>query len=89
MNPSLYQLLDPCDKDQFPLTFNSFDFCSCKQGRQVNEGKSLHMVYLRLDQNGFSKKKIMNQLKPIQRQTNLIIKKIAPIDAFSMNQDRT
>jgi hypothetical protein len=29
-------------------------------------------------------KKIMNQLKPIQRQTNLIIKKtIAPIDAFA------
>jgi hypothetical protein len=33
-------------------------------------------LFKRLDQNGFSKKKIMNQLKPIQRQTNLIIKTI-------------
>jgi hypothetical protein len=40
-------------------------------------------LFKRLDQNGFSKKKIMNQLKPIQRQTNLIIKTIAPIDAFA------
>jgi hypothetical protein len=42
-------------------------------------------VYLKgWTKNGFSKKKIMNQLKPIQRQTNLIIKKtIAPIDAFA------
>jgi hypothetical protein len=40
-------------------------------------------VYLKgWTKNGFSKKKIMNQLKPIQRQTNLI-KNIAPIDAFA------
>jgi hypothetical protein len=40
-------------------------------------------LFKSLDQKMALVKKIMNQLKPIQRQTNLIIKTIAPIDAFA------
>jgi hypothetical protein len=76
---------------------NAFVFCSLKhreptlaikfrraRAKVPKRQKVAWEVYLKgWTKNGFSKKKIMNQLKPIQRQTNLIKKNDCTIDAFT------
>jgi hypothetical protein len=82
MNPSLY--INPCFVTKTSFHSNSFVLCSLKarepdscykleKSKESSKQKFAWEVYLKgWTKNGFSKKKIMNQLKPIQ--TNLIIK---------------